>query len=101
MKVRYVLAAVAALAVAAPAVAGDKDSDQKVAQDAPKEKKICHNETVTGSLIAKRRICKTQREWDELAAATKQDLTRYTQRQGTGGETGSAAGSNNTAGFGF
>ncbi|HEY7807150.1 MAG TPA: hypothetical protein VIC34_08125 [Croceibacterium sp.] len=97
MKSGYLLAALAAFAVATPALAGDKD--QKSGQDAPKEKKVCHTETVTGSLIARQRICKTQAEWDELAAATKRNMDNYTQRQGMGGETGGANGANNTAGL--
>jgi hypothetical protein len=101
MKSGYLLAAIAAFAVAAPAVAGDRDKDQKSAQDAPKEKKICHTETVTGSLIARQRICKTQAQWDEIAAATRRDMDKYTRRQGMGGETGSGNGANNTAGLGL
>jgi hypothetical protein len=79
MKFAYVLAAVAAFAVAAPAMAADKE--QKDDKDAPKEKKICRNEMVTGSLIAKRRICKTQAEWDQLARDTKYSLDAYTSKQ--------------------
>ena len=103
MKSGYLLAALAAFAIAAPAFAGDKDqkSEQSAStgQDAPKEKKVCHTETITGSLIARQRICKTQAEWDELAAATKRTMDNYTQRQGMGGETGGANGANNTAGL--
>jgi hypothetical protein len=69
MKFTCALAVMATFALAAPAVAADKD--QKSTQDAPKEKKICRTETVTGSLITKRRICMTQAEWNDLAARTK------------------------------
>jgi predicted secreted protein len=79
MKIAYVLAAVAAFAVVAPAMAADRE--QKDDKDAPKEKKICRNEMVTGSLIAKRRICKTQAEWEQLAQDTKNSLDAYTSKQ--------------------
>jgi hypothetical protein len=99
MKSGYLLAALAAFAVATPAMAGDQE--QKSDQEKPKEKKVCRTETVTGSLIAKRRICKTQAEWDELAANTRKNLGDYNRRENIGGDTGSGSGSNNTAGFGF
>ena len=98
MKLSYALAVAAAFVVAAPALAADKDKDQ--GQDAPKEKKICHTETVTGSLIAKQRICKTQAEWDEIAAATSKSLDDINRSQNRGADSGSANGANNTAGLG-
>jgi hypothetical protein len=83
MRSGYLLAALAAFVAAAPAIAGDKDqkSDQKNQQDAPKEKKVCHTDTVTGSLIAKRRICKTEAEWEQLAQDTKKGIDDFTSRQ--------------------
>ena len=83
MKFAIVLTAAAAFAVAGPAVAGDKDkkADQQSGQDAPKEKLICHTDTVTGSLIAKRRICKTKAEWDEIAQSTKQHMDDFVSRE--------------------
>jgi hypothetical protein len=36
---------------------------------------------VTGSLIAKRRICKTQAEWEQLARETKESMDAFTSRQ--------------------
>ncbi len=101
MKSGYLLAAVAAFAISAPAMAGDKDqNDAQNAELAPKEKKICRTESVTGSLIAKRRICKTQHEWDELAANTSKTLNDGSRRQNSGSEGGSANGANNTSGLG-
>lgn len=75
MKLRFMLAGAAVLVVSAPVMAVDKNQGQKdQSQDAPKEKKICRNETVTGSLVAQRRICMTQAEWDKLAEETKRDV---------------------------
>jgi hypothetical protein len=105
MKSGYILAALAAFTLAAPAMAGDKDQksdkDGQSAQEAPKEKKVCHTETVTGSLISKQRICKTQAEWDEIAANTRKTLGDYNRRENVGADNGSASGANNNAGFGF
>jgi hypothetical protein len=78
MKFAYVLAAVAAFAVVVPAVAADKE--QKKEKDAPKEKKICRTEMVTGSLIAKRRICLTAAEWDEMTQNYKHSMDDYASR---------------------
>lgn len=79
MKFAIVLAAAAASAVAAPAAATHKD--QKSDQNASKQKLICHTEMVTGSLIAKRRICKTEAEWQQIAQTTKQDIDDFTSRE--------------------
>jgi predicted secreted protein len=89
MKLGITLAAVLAVAVSAPAVAKD-DGDKAPA----KEKKICRTERTTGSLVAKRRICKTQAEWDEIAANARKNLDDYSRRQGRGAETGSGMGAN-------
>ena len=42
-------------------------------QAAEKEKKICKNEKITGSLTRVRRVCLTQREWDRLAEIARRD----------------------------
>lgn len=87
MKFRYVFAAIVAFAVSAPALAADKDQkdkDQQSQQEAPKEKKICRTESITGSLIGKRRICMTQAQWDEVTSNTKKGLDD-TYRNAAGG----------------
>jgi predicted secreted protein len=91
MKLGITLAAVLAVAVSAPALAKDDGDKAPV-----KEKKICRTEKVTGSLVAKRRICMTKAEWDKLAMETKKDLEDI-QRNGnaiprTAGGNGSTAG---------
>lgn len=96
MKFKVMLAAAVAIAVSVPALAKD---DGQSGGDAPKEKKICRTETATGSLVAKRRICLTQAEWDDMAANARKNLSDYSRRQGIGAETGSGSGANNTAGF--
>ncbi len=34
----------------------------------------CRDESVTGSIINRKRVCKTKREWDEQAMQTQQKL---------------------------
>jgi hypothetical protein len=78
MKVKFLLAATLALAVSAPALAKDEGKSGATT----KEKKVCRTESVTGSLIGKRRICLTQSEWDKVAAETKKNLDEYGSRMG-------------------
>ena len=59
----------------APAEARTQTEPQaREAAEAPQEKKVCRSEKITGSLTRVRRICMTQREWDGLAANTRQDV---------------------------
>jgi|SRR6478735_1993298 hypothetical protein len=81
MKFKILLAAAAAFAVSAPALAGDDaDAQASSGQAAPTEKKICRTETVTGSLVSKRRICLTKAEWDKLSADSRHSMDKYTNR---------------------
>jgi hypothetical protein len=101
MKFKGLLATALVMALATPAIAADdKAQDQSAAQDV-KEKKICRTETVTGSLVAKRRTCMTKAQWDELAANTRKTMGDMTRHQGIGNESGSASGATNNAGMGF
>ena len=97
MKFKVLLAVALAAAVSAPALAAN-DSNSG-AQDAPKEKKVCRTETVTGSLIGKKRVCLTQAQWDEIAANTRKTMSDMSRHQGMGSEGGSAMGANNNAGL--
>jgi hypothetical protein len=76
---KVLLAAAVAVAVSAPALAEDKAKDNGNAAPEQKEKKICRNETVTGSLVAKRRVCLTAAEWQELSQKTKQNIDNFTK----------------------
>ncbi|MEO6041200.1 MAG: hypothetical protein ABIP41_04805 [Croceibacterium sp.] len=48
-----------------------------IAQNEPEkaEKKICKTERVTGSLTRVNKICMTKAEWNELAAASRKDIS--------------------------
>jgi hypothetical protein len=78
MQVKILLASALAMAVAAPALAKDESNGGATT----KEKKVCRTESVTGSLIGKRRICLTQAEWDKVAAETKKNLDEYGSKMG-------------------
>ena len=78
LKLLVATALVAAMAMATPAMAGDDKAQDQGA--AVKEKKICHTETVTGSLISKRRICMTKAEWDQLAQQSKNSVDKFTSK---------------------
>lgn len=64
-----ILAAAAAMVLATGALAAEPE-----AQEASKEKKVCKSEKMTGSLTRVRRICMTQKQWDELALSTQRGL---------------------------
>jgi len=96
MKIKFLLAATIAFAASAPVLAADKESGD---QAAPKEKKICRTETITGSLVTKHRICLTQAQWDEMAERTRRDMNNLNRSSNLGGETGGANGANNNAGL--
>jgi tryptophan 2,3-dioxygenase len=38
------------------------------------DKRVCKTEKITGSLTRVRRTCMTQREWDQLAQSTRDDV---------------------------
>ncbi|CAM3207919.1 MULTISPECIES: hypothetical protein [Sphingomonas] len=48
-----------------------------------KEKKICRVQETTGSRLGAKRICKTQAEWDEIAANARNDVDSATGRLNT------------------
>lgn len=95
MNFKVLVAVSLAIALSAPAFAKPESRDEA----APKEKKICRTETVTGSLVSKRRICLTQAQWDEMAANTKKDINKLNRSENLGGESGSGNGANNNAGL--
>lgn len=70
--------------------ASEKASEQKTAQaDADKkdddDKIVCKTKTATGSRIKKNKICKTKRQWRQLAESTRRDLDNFTTAASRGG----------------
>ena len=77
MTLKILLAAVAAVSLAAPALAADKDKDQEQ-QTQQKQKLICRTDTATGSLTRKVRTCKTADEWRESNQKTREAVDNFT-----------------------
>ena len=50
-----------------------------------KEKKISRVQGTTGSRLGAKRICKTQAEWDEIAANARNDVENATTKLNTAG----------------
>lgn len=62
----------ALLSVALPAHAEDMHAEDKAVSDTPpaddSQKVVCHSEAVTGSIMARKKICKTKAEWRDFNA---------------------------------
>ena len=80
-----VIALSVTVALAAPVVAGPAATPAPAQQPAApvKEKKICREEAVTGSIMPKR-TCHTQAEWDALGQLNREALEQLRERQKTG-----------------
>ena len=59
--------------------------DQSPTPVPAKEKKICRVQETTGSRLGAKRICKTQAEWDEIAANARNDVENATTKLNTAG----------------
>lgn len=67
------------LFIAVSLLAASPDAATQAAVPAPtpvKERKICHDEPETGSLISKR-TCHTKAEWDAIAKASQHDIDAF------------------------
>lgn len=70
-----VTATFAALALALPQAASAAQ-EQQPAPQAPAAKKICKTQTVTGSRLAKKRVCGTADEWAEQRLQDRQAVEK-------------------------
>ena len=70
-----------------PAAAATSAAPAAVAD--PGDKMVCRVEEETGSRVRAKRICKTARQWDQIARATKDSWRKSTNRAsaGQGGQT--------------
>lgn len=76
---------VAGLLIAAPATAAEPAPAQSQAQQADQSKVVCRKEAETGSLLKKRRVCRTKRDWEIAAQAARDAMS---QGQMSGGASG-------------
>lgn len=77
MKLKYFMLAAAGLSLAsAPAVADDKPKAPESAESAAAPKLICKKQTESGSLVRKKRVCRTQEEWDRVSQASRDAMSQ-------------------------
>jgi hypothetical protein len=72
-----VLAAWGAAAEPQPPAQGQAPSPPAASRPAkpdPGQVVVCRDEQVTGSIVSRKRVCKTRREWDEQAQETQRIL---------------------------
>jgi hypothetical protein len=84
----FLLASAVLLATGTMAFAAEPSAKTEGNQDAKQEKqekKVCKSEKMTGSLTRVRRICMTQREWDEVADASRRGVNDLDRQQNING----------------
>jgi hypothetical protein len=82
VRLALTVAAVAVSLAAVPAVASQNSNDNNN-RPADRERKICRSAPDTGSILAPRRQCRTQAEWDELSRRAERTLQRSNENTGT------------------
>ncbi len=65
----FILLSAASLTLAAPTLAAETTQPQ--VQKAEQSKVVCRKETETGSILKKRRVCHTKREWEKAAQQSR------------------------------
>jgi hypothetical protein len=86
MRISFLLAA-ATFLMAGTAVAAAPQNTSSSNEGAAKEKRVCKSEKITGSLTRVRRVCMTQREWDQLSENAQRgvnDISRDASRNQMG-----------------
>lgn len=78
-----ILLAAGGMLVPSPALATEPTPPQ--AQQAEQSKVICRKEAETGSILKKRRVCYTKRQWEQAGQASRDAMT---QGQMSGGASG-------------
>ena len=73
---------IASGAVAATAQTQAAPADEK---EAGQPKMICRTQTEIGSRLNRRRVCRTQAQWDEIEAQTRQVVERVQSFKQTSG----------------
>ncbi|MXP46721.1 hypothetical protein GRI43_04840 [Altererythrobacter luteolus] len=82
MKIALPLAALAAFSIAAPALALDSNAaaSAEAKDEEAKEAKVCRIETITGSRLAKRKVCRTAEEWRKYEQDTSDNFEQARRR---------------------
>lgn len=86
MRISTLLAAMTFLMTGSAVVAAPQNTSSSN-EGAAKEKRVCKSEKITGSLTRVRRVCMTQREWDQLSESAQRgvnDISRDASRNQMG-----------------
>ena len=75
MRITPIILAVGGMLMAAPAVATEPTPPQG-AQQAEQSKVVCRKEAETGSILKKRRVCYTKRQWEQAGQASRDAMTQ-------------------------
>lgn len=74
---QLMILAVGGMLMTAPAVAAEPNKPEaQKAQQAEQSKVICRKEAETGSILKKRRVCYTKRQWDQAGQASRDAMTQ-------------------------
>ena len=84
MKISIVALAMLVATTGVSASAQEAPETQAV-PEAPKDKKVCRNEKMTGSLTRRTRICLTEAQWREVNSRTYKGVSEM-QNQASGGQ---------------
>lgn len=86
--VRMAFAAVLLVGIASPSSAEESAAAPAAAQAPPKssiadpDKVICEKQTVVGSRLATKRVCKTRAQWADERLQERQEVERVQTRRG-------------------
>ncbi len=72
--------AIAAIVIAATSAAAAEPKADEAKQE-QNEKKVCKSQKMTGSLTRVRRVCMTQREWDQVAESSQRGVNALDRQQ--------------------
>ena len=86
MKLKYVMLAAAGVSLAsAPVYAQDKPKAPESTPSAEAPKLVCKKLAESGSLVRKKRVCRTQEEWDRFSQASRDAMGQGQMSGGTSG----------------
>ena len=83
MRMKSIMWVAGLLLIPAPALADEEKA--KPAEAPAAAKLICKKQSEVGSLVRKKRVCKTAEEWERIADASRDSMT---QGQMSGGSNG-------------
>jgi hypothetical protein len=80
-KAPYFLAA-AAMVLSGAAPAPNQPNNAPTAANDPMQKVICEKQSVVGSRLATKRVCKTRAQWEDERLQTRQEIDKQQTMRG-------------------